>query len=388
LSVASSNKNGLPKSMIYTQFFNEKRLKVNVMNKHSKTLLLAYAVTVIGISSFSWAHTIEETIADCKCDQACYTDEVTDLKCTSTNFSFKSKSLPDESHTLMLGITGNNQQFPSEHNMEIRLPLNPKKSSRVTQTEPGAVGIAVNGVPIFDPSTQGPKQSSGKPVTAAQAGELDECGGHAGRGDDYHYHVAPKCLIEELGEAAIDERKQPVGYAADGFPILALGWFDQANNIEAKLDECRGATDGTGQYFYNIEHQGDYAILDCLKGKEQRFARDNWTHRKNAKGKEIQGMPVKLAVTKYEQSKIEGKTCYVMTGVLSDEQLLKGNAKVQRIKQLEGSIFYCNASCYGQFIETKSARARGRTSVFDYQTKGCAANFTAVKNNGFIDFTN
>jgi len=378
----------MPRAFLYTQSINKKQLKVNKMNNKSKILFLIYSLTLFGLSPSSVAHTIEETIADCKCDQSCYTDEVTDLVCKGSSFSFKSNSLPDESHTLMLGITGNNQQFPSEHNMEIRLPLNPKQASRVTQTEPGAVGIAVNGVPIFDPSTQGPKQSSGKPVSAAQAGELDECGGHAGRGDDYHYHIAPKCLIEELGEAAIDERKQPVGYAADGFPILALGWFDQANNIEAKLDECRGATDGTGQYFYNIEHQGDYAILDCLKGKEQRFARDNWTHRKNSKGKEIQGMPVKLAVSKYAQPKIEGKTCYVMTGILSDEQLLKANGKVQRINKLEGSIFYCSASCYGQFIETKSARARGRTSVFDYQTKGCAIDFMAVKNNGFIDFGN
>ena len=358
------------------------------MKKNFNLLLMAYAVSSLLFTHGAIAHTIEETIADCKCDQACYTDEVTDLKCSGSSFSFKSNSLPDESHTLMLGITGNNQQFPSKHNLEIRLPLKPKQASRVTQTKPGAVGIAVNGVPIFDPSTQGPKQSSGKPVSAAQAGELDECGGHAGRGDDYHYHIAPKCLIEELGETAIDDRKQPVGYAADGFPILALGWFDQTNNIEAKLDECRGATDGSGQYFYNIENQGDFAILDCLRGKEQRFARDSWTHRKNAKGKEIQGMPVKLAVTQYEQEEVQGKTCYVMTGILSDEQLLKSSGKVQRIKQLEGSIFYCASDCYGQFIETKSARARGRLSVFDYQLKGCAADFSAVKNNGFIEFSN
>lgn len=334
------------------------------------------------------AHTINETIADCKCDETCYTDEVTDLACSDSHFSFKSSSLPDKSHTLMIGITGNNQQFPSKHNMEVHLPLNPKQEPRVTQTKPGAVGIAVNGVPIFDPSTQGPKQSSGKPVSAAIAGELDECGGHAGRGDDYHYHIAPKCLIKELGAEAIDEKKQPVGYAADGFPILALGWFNKTNNIEAKLDECRGATDVSGQYFYNIESQGDYAILDCLKGEEQRFARDKWVHRRDSKGKEIQGMPVKLAVTDYQQIESKGKICYVMSGILSDEQVLKANGKVQRVKHLEGSIFYCNTSCYGQFSETRKAKARGRTSVFDSEVKGCESDFIALRNNAFLDFSN
>ena len=355
---------------------------------NKNTLLLTSLLNLTLLAPLLQAHTIEETIADCKCDQSCYTDEVTDLVCKGSSFSFKSNSLPDESHTLMLGITGSNQQFPTKHNMEIKLPLNPKHASRNTQTEPGAVGIAVNGVPIFDTSTQGPKQSSGKPVSAAKAGELDECGGHAGRGDDYHYHIAPKCLIEELGKTAIDEKKQPVGYAADGFPILALGWFDKGNDIENKLDECRGATDGSGQYFYNIENQGDYAILDCLKGKEQRFARDQWVHRKNSKGKEIQGMPIKFKVTHYQQSEIAGNACYVMTGILSDEQLVKSNGRVKKVRQLEGSLFYCSASCYGQFIETKSAKARGRASIFDNQLKGCDANFSAIKNNGFLDFTN
>ncbi|WP_052702238.1 YHYH protein [Marinomonas sp. S3726] len=366
-------------------YVNEGRVTMNI--KYN-SIVMAFVGYLLATSTYVVAHTIDEKIADCKCDQACYTDEVSDLTCSGSSFSFKSHSLPDESHTLMIGITGNNQQFPSKHNMEIRLPLNPLQASRVTQTEPGAVGIAVNGVPIFDPSTQGPKQSSGKPVSAATAGELDECGGHAGRGDDYHYHIAPKCLINELGEKAIDERKQPVGYAADGFPILALGWFDKSNDIEAKLDECRGATDVSGQYFYNIESQGDYAILDCLKGKEQRFARDKWVHRKDSKGKEIQGMPVKLAVTDYQQIESKGKTCYIMSGTLSDEQILKANGGVQRVKQLEGSIFYCSTSCYGQFTETRKAKARGRTSMFDSEVKGCASDFIALKNNGFLEFSN
>ena len=48
----------------------------------------------------------------------------------------------------------------------------------------GAIALAVNGIPIFNPQNNGGEVS-------ADIGELDQWGGHCGRADDYHYHVAP-----------------------------------------------------------------------------------------------------------------------------------------------------------------------------------------------------
>ena len=59
--------------------------------------------------------------------------------------------------------------------------------------------MAVNGVPIFyleprpdvstDPANYSPN------FDTVLTGELDQCGGHASQGDDYHYHYAPIFLL-------------------------------------------------------------------------------------------------------------------------------------------------------------------------------------------------
>ena len=46
---------------------------------------------------------------------------------------------------------------------------------------------------------------------ALLAGELDDWGGHCGRADDYHYHIAPTHLQTVVG------KKVPIAYALDGF---------------------------------------------------------------------------------------------------------------------------------------------------------------------------
>ena len=61
-------------------------------------------------------------------------------------------------------------------------------------------------------------------------------------------------------------KKQPIGFAADGFLILELGWFNKANNIEKRLDACRGIKDAAGKYFYNVQSGGNYDVLNCFSG--------------------------------------------------------------------------------------------------------------------------
>ncbi|MBY0261140.1 MAG: YHYH protein, partial [Phycisphaerales bacterium] len=69
-------------------------------------------------------------------------------------------------------------------------------------------------MPIFNPI-----KNDGKTDTFL-AGELDEFGGHCGRADDYHYHIAPMHLQKYVGAG------RPIAYALDGFPIYGL--FDPA----------------------------------------------------------------------------------------------------------------------------------------------------------------
>ena len=72
--------------------------------------IILFSVMIIW-SHFIYAH----EISSCMCDEGCYTDEVSNLKCSSKSASFTSNGLPDEKHTIMEGIVATNQQFPRMH---------------------------------------------------------------------------------------------------------------------------------------------------------------------------------------------------------------------------------------------------------------------------------
>lgn len=122
------------------------------------------------------------------------------------------------SHPLMIGITAWQQQVPLPQSYRganaWQIPLTPvlaeKPVSAKEQLFRGAIALAANGVPIFNPI-----KNDGRTDTFI-AGELDEFGGHCGRADDYHYHIAPMHLQKYVGQG------QPIAYALDGFPIYGL----------------------------------------------------------------------------------------------------------------------------------------------------------------------
>ena len=59
----------------------------------------------------------------------------------------------------------------------------------------GAIALAANGIPIFN-------ALNNRGDDAKKFGELDDFGGHCGKGDDYHYHDAPVFLEKTLGNIA------------------------------------------------------------------------------------------------------------------------------------------------------------------------------------------
>jgi hypothetical protein len=102
-----------------------------------------------------------------------------------------SDGLPD--HPMMVGITAWQQQVTLPQSYYLgnawSIPLHPVPAangmSAKTNFFRGAIAVAANGIPIFNPI-----KNDGRTDTFL-AGELDEYGGHCGRADDYHYHVAP-----------------------------------------------------------------------------------------------------------------------------------------------------------------------------------------------------
>ena len=334
-------------------------------------LSLIFPVSMEVKTVFAQEANVRIKIGKCDCNDVCFTDEVTNVNCTSESIEFQSRGLPDKSHVLMKGIKATNQQYPREHAYEINLPLNNAIASNQTKTEPGPIGIAVNGVPLFDPGTQGP----GSPHTLDE-GELDECGGHAGRGDDYHYHIAPKCLIEELGADHVEQQKKPIGFANDGFPILALGWFKKANNIEQFLDDCRGTHDSNGDYFYNLKATSKWDIIDCYTGQVKRISRDRWKARRDKDGRDIVGAKASFHISNYRRLRFDVATCHIMDGDLVNQRVLSGSNSIKNISSQNGAIFYCNDRCYAEFFEPRPRQEyKGPILFYELITQSCPAGF-------------
>ena len=158
-------------------------------------------------------------------------------------FYVESNSIPD--HQLMVGITAWQQQVPipqSYHgNNAWRIPLEPVVAKNPLSAKShffrGAIALAANGVPIFNPI-----KNDGRTDTLL-AGELDEFGGHCGRADDYHYHIAPTHLQEIVGT------DKPVAYALDGYAIY--GYVEPDGSKVEGLDSFNGhSTPGLGYHYH------------------------------------------------------------------------------------------------------------------------------------------
>jgi phosphatidylethanolamine-binding protein (PEBP) family uncharacterized protein len=168
-------------------------------------------------------------------------------------------------HAMMDGITATNLQVPIAQNFfgtnAWKIPLAPAIAAATTTATDGPIGVAINGVPIFNPCKQGGCQNGDTKVL----GELDVCNGHAGRADDYHYHAAPTCLM--AGQAPSYWDTHPLGWALDGFAIYG---YNNADGTTATRDGvCGGNTsavpNGPAGYSYHVTDASPY-VLACFQG--------------------------------------------------------------------------------------------------------------------------
>jgi hypothetical protein len=147
----------------------------------------------------------------------------------------------------MVGITNWQQQIPINHSYSgtnsWAIPIQPALSDTPLSTQTnllkGAIAIAANGIPIFNPLN-----NRGEDANAI--GELDQWGGHCGRADDYHYHLPPAHLQAIVGSG------KPIAYAVDGFPVYG--------ETTEELDEYLGRFNADGGYQYHTIDQYPYFI--------------------------------------------------------------------------------------------------------------------------------
>jgi hypothetical protein len=160
-------------------------------------------------------------------------------------------------HNMMVGIKSWQQQVPIPQPYtganHWSIPLQPVYASSPLSTSTnlmkGALALAVNGIPIFNALNNRGEDSY-------TIGELDQWGGHCGRADDYHYHVAPLHLSTISG-------LKPIAFALDGFPVYGLKEPDGSSMLA--LDNAHGH-EWKNSYHYHVTSNYPY-VIGAMKGK-------------------------------------------------------------------------------------------------------------------------
>lgn len=182
--------------------------------------------------------------------------------------SITTNDLPDHDDTGVFPIAASDPAYAYDRNPNsiqaqsttVSLPVDPVAAPKPTCVGGGAVGILANGVYLFD-ALDGP----GRDAVAHET--QDDCDGHPGPDEAYHYHDIPTCL-----RSVATGPSTRVGWAYDGFPIYVER--DGAGNLptDADLDVCHGRTsavllDGKVVTTYHYDATLEYPYtLGCYHG--------------------------------------------------------------------------------------------------------------------------
>jgi hypothetical protein len=145
------------------------------------------------------------------------------------------------------------------------LPRRPRAATRPNCLSMGPIGIAKNGVAIFNALDAQDRDAVAHEVQ-------DHCGGHPQQSGVYHYHDIPACLTR--GESK-HRASGLVGYALDGYPIFGPRGHGGKLLTDQDLDACHGKKsrvfyEGRWQrtYHYNATLEYPYT-LGCFHGTPQ-----------------------------------------------------------------------------------------------------------------------
>src|SRR5215217_3339406 len=136
-----------------------------------------------------------------------------------SNVVLRSNGLPDHKSPYFAktsaqyeAYNGTNSRFQlapnqiAEQQLVMRIPITPVKLSTPSPTPLGPIGIAVNGVALFNQYAGG-----GQPL-AGEIDTFDQYNGHPQMAGQYHYHAEPYWLTRASKEAL-------VGVLLDGYPV-------------------------------------------------------------------------------------------------------------------------------------------------------------------------
>ena len=134
-----------------------------------------------------------------------------------------------------------------------KIPASPAVNAAHEATPLGPIGVAVNGVPIYN-QYAGPNT----PLTN-EINSFDQYNGHPDQSSTYHYHVEPLYIILNNTKSAL------IGFLLDGFPVY--GALENGKTlVSADLDAYHGHTGTTADYPNGIYHYHITADAPYING--------------------------------------------------------------------------------------------------------------------------
>jgi YHYH protein len=176
------------------------------------------------------------------------TSKVT-IAATSTSITLTSNGTPD--HVSPYWGVGNalyeaqiaggtvNPGSIGTQNYAMTIPIFPAEASSKEATTLGPIGMALNGVPIYND-----REGGNVPVDAGVLGSFDRAGAHPGPGNTYHYHCT--------GDFTGNDNSNLIGFLRDGFPIYARK--DTDGTYPSNLDANGGHTHANADFSIAIYH--------------------------------------------------------------------------------------------------------------------------------------
>lgn len=182
---------------------------------------------------------------------------------------FSGNGLPTDHNTGTYPISSSDDAYDYDRNpnsiksqsLSFSLPASPSLLNSA-ECVPGTVGIALNGIPIFNGFDAG-----GRDAVAIEI--QDYCDGHPERTGQYHYHSLSSCFQDDSGT---NEHSSLVGYALDGFGIFGLNGESGEQLKTDDLDECHGHShevewDGESEDIYHYHTTEDFPYtVGCFRG--------------------------------------------------------------------------------------------------------------------------
>lgn len=179
-----------------------------------------------------------------------------------TTVVLKSNTVPDHkspywgvSHALYeaphSGMVPNPSLIVSQ-TLTLRVPSSPAIASATSDTPLGPIGMAVNGVPLFNQYAAGRSPLSGEIIS------FDRYNGHPQQSGQYHYHMEPFWLTTSNGASSL------IGVLLDGFPLY--GPKDIDGSTPSNLDSCNGHTRATADVSTGIYHYHATTTVPYLSG--------------------------------------------------------------------------------------------------------------------------